>query len=163
MFERYRIPLIAFVIAVLLGAYFYTQVDWDERAVRNQLNELTELIEKDGPVSTFDSVGRSRKLVGFFTKNSSIEYIPGRRLPKDLDSMSGAFLSVWGQIETASVRISRHEVDIKEDRAESIVTAKCSVIFEGSDRMGDSLDYRITWVRDEGDWLIKSVVSLGEF
>lgn len=163
MFERYKIPLIVLVVAGLLAAYFYTQVDWDERAVRNQLKELTELVEKDGPVSTFDSVGRSRKLVGFFAKNPSIEYVPGRKLPKDLDSMSGAFLSVWGQIEKASVRISRHEVKINDDRAESTVTAKCSVILEGSDRMGDAIDYRITWVRVEGDWLIKSVVALSEF
>lgn len=163
VFDRYRIPLIVLVVAVLLASYFYTQVDWDERAVHNQLNELTELIEKDGPVSTFDSVGRSRKLVNFFTKNPSIEYMPGRRLPKDMDSMSGAFLSVWGQIEKASVRISRHEVEINDDRAESTVTTKCSVILEGSDRMGDAIDYRINWIRFEGDWLIKSVVALGEF
>lgn len=161
MFERYKIPLIVLAIVALLAGYFYTQVDWDARAIRKQLNELVELVEKDGPTSTFDSVGRSRKLVGCFANNPSVEYIPGRRLPKDLDSMSGAFLSVWGEIEQASVRISRHEVEIKGDRAESNITARCSVIMDGSDRMGDSLNYRITWVRIDGEWLIQSVVALG--
>jgi hypothetical protein len=161
VFERFKIPIIVLAVLALLVGYFYTQVDWDARAIRKQLNNLAELVEKDGPVSTFDSVGRSRKLVTYLADNSSVEFIPGRRLPGDLDSMSGAFLSVWGEIDKASVRISRHEVEIDEDRAESTVTAKCSVVIDGSDRMGDSLDYRIIWVRVEGEWLIKSVVALG--
>lgn len=161
MFERYKIPLIVLAVVALIAGYFYTQVDWDARAIRKQLNELADLVEKDGPTSTFDSVGRSRKLVAHFAESPSVEFIPGRRLPKNLDSMSGAFLSVWGEIDKASVRISRHEVEINEDRAESTVTAKCSVIVSGSDRMGDSLDYRISWIRVDGEWLIQSVVALG--
>lgn len=160
MVQKYKIPAIVFVVVVFLAAYFYTQVDWEERAIRKRLNELVELVEKDGPVSTFEAAGRSRKVVEFFEKNPSIEYAPGRRLPKDLDSISGAFLSVWGQVETASLRISHHEVDIQGVRAESNITARCSVVLRGSERMGDALDYKITWIRQEGgEWVIQGVVA----
>lgn len=161
MFERYKIPLIVLAVVALLVGYFYTQVDWDARAIRKELNELAELVEKDGPTSTFDSVGRSGKFAAHFADSPSVEFISGRRLPKDSDLMGGAFLSVWGEIDKASVRISRHEVEINEDRAESTVTAKCSVVIDSYDRMGDSLNYRISWIRVDGEWLIKSVVALG--
>ncbi len=158
-----KVPVIAIAAVLLIAGYFYTVVDWNARAVRKQLDALAELVEKDGPVSTFDSVGRSRKLPGFFADNPSVEYFPGRRLPKDLDAMSGAFLSVWGEIDTASVRISRHEVEVNDERAESMITARCSVVIDGSEKMGDVLDYRINWAKIEGDWLIRSVVALSEF
>lgn len=161
MFDRHKLPMVLLVVFALLTGYFYTQVDWEERAIRRQLSELTVLVEKDGPTSTFDSVGRSRKLVSYFAENPSIEFIPERRLPKDLNSISGAFLSIWGEIDRASVLIRRHEVEIDEDRAESSVTAKCSVFINGSDRVGELVDYRISWIRFDGEWLIKSVVALG--
>jgi len=158
MTSKYKIILS--VLGVVLG-YLYTQIDWESRAVRNQLNGLINLVEKDGAVSTFEAVGRSRKLTNFFAEDASVEYFPGRRLPKDLDAMSGAFLSVWGNIDKANVRVTRHEVEVDESEAESLVTASCSVIFEGSEQMGDTIKYRINWIQVDGDWLITSVIALG--
>jgi hypothetical protein len=154
---------IIFTVLVLIAGYFYTQVDWESRAVRKQLSQLVELVEKDGAVSKFEALGRARKLPDFFTDNPSIEYYPDRRLPKDTDAMSGAFLSVWGQIDTASVRVTRHEVEIDEDepRAVSNVVARSSVIIDGSEKMGDTLKYRIYWTKVESDWRIKEVLALG--
>lgn len=154
---------IIFTVLVLIAGYFYTQVDWEARAVRKQLSQLVELVEKDGAVSKFEALGRARKLPDFFTDNPSIEYYPDRRLPKDTDAMSGAFLSVWGQIDTASVRVTRHEVEIDGDEpcAMSNVVARSSVIIDGSEKMGDTLKYRIYWTKVGGDWRIKEVLALG--
>ena len=153
-----------FVIVSLIIGYFYLQVDWNARAIRKQFSQLIELVEKEGAVSKFESVGRSRKLPGFFTDNASIEYFPNRRLPKDRDAMSGAFLSVWGQIDTASVSVLRHAVDIDEDalRCESNVVVRSSVIMNGSEKMGDTLKYRIYWRKIGNDWRIEEVIALDD-
>jgi hypothetical protein len=149
-------------LLVLIIGYFYTQVDWETRAIRKQFDGLIEQVEKDGPASTFEALGRSRKVVAYFAPEPSVEYFPGRHLPKDLDAMGGAFISVWGQIEKASVRVIRHDVTIDETypEAESLVTARCSVILNGSEQMGDTIKYRINWIQIDGDWRIQAVVAL---
>lgn len=70
--QNLKIPLIVLAILGTLGAYFFFQVDWEARAIRKQFQALTELLEKDGPVSTFDALSRSRRLAGFFTNPASI-------------------------------------------------------------------------------------------
>jgi len=37
---------------------------------------------------------------------------------------------------------------------------RCSVIFEGSEQMGDTIKYRINWIQVDGDWQIYSVITL---
>ncbi len=155
--------IIALAVLALIAGYFYTQVDWKVRAVRKRFSQLIELVEKDGAVSKFEAVGRSRKLPKFFVENPSVEYFPSRHLPKDLDAMSGAFLSAWGQIDTASISLIRHEVEIKDDEhtAESNVIVRSRVIIDGSEKIGDTLKYRIYWEKNKGDWCIKEVMALG--
>lgn len=152
-----KIPLIVLAILGTLGTYFFFQVDWEARAIRKQFQALTELVEKDGPVSTFDALSRSRRLAGFFTNPASIEYFPGRHLPDNLDAISAGFLSAWGRIEKASVAVLRHEINLHENRVEarSRVTLRGTVIADGREQMRDTLDYQILWTKVEGDWRIR--------
>jgi hypothetical protein len=163
MNPRLRIPLIVVSVLLAIGGYFYTQVDWDARAIRQQLNRLVESVEKDAPASTFEALGRSRQLVDTLAPGASIEYLPGRSLPKDLDAMSGAFVSAWGRADRISILVLRHEVSVEPDepRAESMLTARCSVILEGSERAGDTLKYRIYWHKIEGEWRIETLIPTG--
>jgi hypothetical protein len=163
MSSIYKSLIVALVLIILFAGYFYTQVDWEARAVRKQLDQLVELVEKDGAISKFEAVGRSRQLPDFFVKNPSVEYYPNRRLPRDSDAISGAFLSVWGQLDSASARVIRHEVEIGEDasEAESNAVVRSSVIMGGSEQMGNTLKYRIYWTKIEGDWRIREVLALG--
>lgn len=162
MTDRFKIALIAAAVLLLVGGYFYIMVDWDARAIRQRVSDLAHLVEKDGPVSTLEAVGRSRQLVRVFAEGAEVEYAPGRRLPKDLDAMGAAFISAWGQVDKASVRITRHEVEVDPDgsSAESMLTARCSVILNGSEQMGDTLEYRIYWSQRDGDWFIRSLFPL---
>lgn len=163
MITRFKIPLIIAAILVLVAGYFYATVDWEARTIRKRIDHLAEQVEKDGPVSTFEALGRSRKLVAVFMDGAEVEYVSGRRLPKDLDSMGAAFISAWGQVEKASVSILRHEVSVDPDRleAESMLTARCSVIFNGAERMGDTLEYKIFWRKIDGEWRIRSLFPVG--
>lgn len=161
--STYKYLAIALAVLALIAGYFYSQVDWEARAVRKRFDQLVELVEKDGAVSKFEAVGRARKLPGFFAESPSVEYYPNRRLPKDLDAMSGAFLSVWGQIDTASITVIRHEVQLDEGRprAESNIIVRSSVMMNGSEKMGDTLKYRIYWIEIDGEWRIQEVLALG--
>lgn len=148
-------------LAGLLAAWLYFGINWDERAVRNQLTELVELVEKDGPVSQFEALGRSRKFKELFVAGALIEYMPGKALPRGTDAIQTGFLSVWGQIETASIRISQHKVDLGSNEAEASSTfyAKCRVVINGSERMGDTVFYRTYWVKRDGDWLVDRIIA----
>lgn len=151
-------PAIFGVVAVvLIAAYLFFQVDWEARAIRGQFDDLTELVEKDGAVSTLEAAMRSRKLANFFVDEPSLEYYPNRKLPSDIDALSGAFISVWKQVEKVSVRVLRHQVFVDGRRAESQVMAQCSVRFDGAEQMGDTMKYRIEWVRGEENWLIDMI------
>lgn len=159
-----RIQIIAITLAVFAGlaAYFFLNIDWDKRAIRSQFSELVEVVEKDGPVSTFEALSRSRRLTGFFTASPSIEYVPGRSLPKDLEGISAGFLSAWGQIESASIRVLRHEIELRggDSEARSLATIRGRVVEGGQDRMRDTLDYQIFWKKGDGDWRLDRIFPI---
>lgn len=159
MFQRLKIPLIILASVVAIGGYFYLQVDWEARAIRKQFQALTEVVEKDEPVSTFEALSRSRRLATFFTNPASIEYMRGRKLPEDLDAISAGFLSAWGRISEASITVLRHEITISDNstEAQSEVTVRGRVVADGRDQMRDTIDYRILWQKIEGDWRIQQV------
>jgi hypothetical protein len=160
--QALKITLIAGALIAACAAYFYLQIDWEARALRKQLDSLTRLVEKDGPVSTFEALSRSRRLADFFATPASVEYFPGRKLPEDLDAISAGFLSAWGQIQEASITVLRHETDIRQDQGEarSRVTIRGRVIAGGRDQMRDTLDYQIFWQKLDGDWRIRRMLPV---
>ena len=147
------------VLVVLCVISILWNVDWDARAIDKQLNELAELVEKSEPESSFEAVGRSRRVGGFFTDDCEIEYLPQRSSVTGADSMRAAFMSVRSSIETASVRLSQHTitVDAEADRAESTVRAVAKVATRGGDAWRDTVRYGISWEKVEGDWLIRQI------
>lgn len=157
-----KISTILVAVIAFISGYFYFQVDWEARAIRQQFEALTKVVEKDGPVTTFEALSRSRRLSEFFTDPASVEYFRGRKLPEDLDSISAGFLSTWGKIETASVTVLRHEIEIRGNGtdARSRATLRGRVIADGRDRMSDTLDYRIGWQNVDGEWLIQTIHPL---
>lgn len=159
--NRKILGILAFSLLLVTGIWFW-RIDWDERAIHKQLDQLVALVEKEGPVSTIEALGRGRKLPSFFAPNVYVEYYPGRSLPREMDAMAPAFLGVWNRLDHVSVRISRHdvEVDAERSRATSTLTANCRVVIDGSERMGDTIKYRAYWIQNEGDWLIERLVPL---
>lgn len=160
--QHFKIPLILLAVIAFVGGYFYLQVDWEARAIRKQFQALTELVEKDGPVSTFESLSRGRRLADFFTNPASIEYFRGRKLPENLDAISAGFLSAWGRIQEASITVLRHEIEIHQTgtEARSRVTLRGRVIADGRDQMDDKLDYQVFWQQIEGNWRIQRIVPV---
>jgi hypothetical protein len=162
MSQRMKTPLIILAVLAAIGGYFYWQVDWEARAIRKQFQALTEVVEKDAPVSTFEALSRSRRLATFFTNPASIEYLRGRKLPEDLDALSAGFLSAWGRVSEASVAVLRHEITIsdKGEEAQSDLTVRGRVVADGRDQVRDTINYRILWKKSEGDWRIQQVFPL---
>ncbi|WPJ96793.1 hypothetical protein SH580_03625 [Coraliomargarita algicola] len=150
-------------LLLLVCGYFYLQVDWEARAIRQQLKQVVDLVEKDGAVSTLEAMGRSRQLTAVLTSDAKIEYLTGRSFPKGADALGRAFLAAWSQVNTANVSILKHEVDISENypEAKSRVTANCRVLLDGQEVLRDTVRYQIYWKKQEGDWLIREVVALG--
>ena len=160
---RGKLIPVCVLATVLAVAWAVFGVDWDSRAVKKRFDSLAELVEKDGPVSSIEALGRGRKLVQYFSEGAFVEYYPGRELPRNMDAMGVAFVSVWQRIDEASITVVRHKVDLADSKesAESLLSARCSVILDGSERMGDTLRYRIYWIKRDGDWLIERMVVDG--
>jgi len=149
---------VAALVALCMASILW-KIDWDARAIDKQLNELAELVEKSGPESTFEELGRSRRVATFFTDSCEIEYLRQRSSLSGADSISAAFLSVRGAIKTASVRLSQHTIAVDADaaRAESTVRASAKITTRGGDEWRDTLNYRIVWDQVEGEWLIRQI------
>lgn len=152
---------LAIALAIILG-WMLWRTDWDSRAIHKTLKSLAELVEKDGSESTFEALGRGRKVPEFFMENAQIEYLPNRSFRAG-DTLSAVFLSARSQVETASVRISRHEimVDAGGRRAESTARVSAQVTVAGGGRHSDSVEYRILWEKVAGDWRIRLISVIG--
>lgn len=148
-------------IVAIIGAWFVFGGDSEERAIRRQLDQLVEIVEKEGVVSKFETLGRSRKFKEIFVEDALIEYLPGESLPRGADVMQSGFLQVWSQLESASIRISQHEVEIDVSRTEATSTfyAACKVMLNGRNQMGDTVQYRSYWIKRDGEWLIERIVA----
>ncbi len=159
MTTRLKAVLALTVLVVLCVASILWNVDWDARAIDQQLNELAELVEKSGAESSFEGLGRARRVGSFFTDSCEIEYLPQRSSVTGADSIKGAFLSVRNSIETASVRLSQHAITVDADagRAESTVRAVAKVATRGGDQWRETVRYRISWEFVEGEWLIRQI------
>jgi len=156
--------LVLFAVAGVLTAWLVWKTDWDARAIHLRLNHLAELVTKEGEESTFESMGRSRKVMGFFMSDAYIEYLP-RSVLEGTEALGAAFLNVRAGIERASVGLSRHEITVADDgrRAESTVRANARVLARGEEEWHDSLDYHILWQKADGEWRISQVsISSGE-
>lgn len=148
-------------IAAIVVGFLFFYGDRDVRAIRVQLNALVETVEKDGTLSKFELLGRSRKFKDIFFDGAHIQYLPGKSLPTRAVALQSGFLSVWSQIKTASVRISQHEVEVDSAGTEACSTfyANCKLMMNGSNRISETVFYRAYWVKIEGDWLIESITA----
>lgn len=135
--------------------------DADERAIRRQLDQLVEIVEKDGTVSKLETLSRSRKFKELFVDDALIEYLPGESLPRGADVMQSGFLQVWSRIESASIRITQHEVEMDASKVEATSTfyAVCKIMLNGTNQMGDTVQYRSYWFKQDGEWLIERIVA----
>ncbi|MGJ8639451.1 MAG: nuclear transport factor 2 family protein [Opitutaceae bacterium] len=149
------------ILLFAVGGYLYFGGDRDERAIRSQLSALVETVEKEGAVSKFESLGRARKFKGIFAEDPYVEYLPGSSLPSRSDAIQAGFLSVWSQIDTASIRVTEHEIDVKDGRTEAVSTfyANCKVVMNGSQKMSDTVYYRLYWLKLDGEWLIERIIA----
>ena len=151
--------LIGLVLCLVVVGFLFLGGGGEERAIEKRLDALVEQVEKDGPASKFEAVGRARKVVEFFAPEADVEYYPRRRLPRDLDSMQGAFIQAWDSLDTATVWIQQHkvELDASEENAVSTFRATSQVKMNGEQDMSDTIPYRIEWVKLDGEWKIARV------
>lgn len=164
MTTRLKAVLALTVLVLLCVASIVWNVDWDARAINQQLNKLAELVEKSQTESSFEAMGRARRVGNFFTDACEIEYLPQRSSVAGADSIQAVFLSARNSIQTVSVRLSQHSITVNTDaeRAESTVRAVAKVAMRGGDQWGDVLNYRIAWEQIDGEWLIQQIWITGE-
>ncbi len=144
------------VVILLIGGRLY-QTDWSQRAVDNRLLELVELIEKDGSETPILALGKSNQMKQFFTDTASIEYLPNRSPLSGGQAFAATFLSFRGFIETLSLRVGSHEIQIDESKASA--TSDVSIFPKGTMKGGErgggeKLRFEISWLKRDGDWLI---------
>lgn len=148
-------------VCLLIIVIWFVGGGSETKAIYKRFDALVDLVEKDGPASTFETVGRTRKIVEFFEPAAAIEYYPGRTLPKDLEAMQGAFVQVWGRLDSASVSIQRHDVELDESGANAVSTLRATsqVMMHGEQEMSGAIEYQIDWVKVDGDWKIERVLA----
>lgn len=160
MLRRKSLLLLALIgfAALSVGAYFYFWGDEDEAIINRNLARLVELAQKNGDESPFVTLGQSRDAMKFIAQEPQINV--GRPLPliTDREELEGSLIQVRQSLQELSVRIIRKDLVVAEDGQ----TAQMELEAEGianysGERRRDRREFSIEWVKEDGDWLIRTV------
>lgn len=156
---RFLVPLVLLLGAGLYLGYYYIWLDDEERVIHGKVDELVELANKEGDESVFVGVGTARNIAEYFSEEFSLNM--GRPFPTgttNRDELTAVVTRARGSVSEVRLRTSDRELEIDPDgeRAVMELTGHGNLDYQGS-REGDARRFRIEWVKDGGDWLIRSV------
>ena len=159
MWQRRWVQVTACALILAGIWWFFFRPPDDVRAIRDRLERFAELVEKDEAESTLRSVGRARKLAGYFAEGAEIRYLPRRAPVRAGEGLEAAFVNVRGRVGAITVRLRQHDVSVAADglRADSRVRVTASVADGTGDRRTETHDYRILWTKEAGEWRMRDV------
>lgn len=145
-----------------VGAFLFLTRDSDEELIEKNLAEIVNLVEKTGEESVFVLIGDSRKIMRYISEYPQIDL--GSPLPviSDRDELESIIIQVRQTVQALSVRIAKKELTLSEDRTSAQM--ELEIVGSGSyfdDSGRERRNFSVEWVKEDGDWLVKSVRHKG--
>lgn len=143
----------AVVLALLFLAAWWT--GREERRINARLGKLCELASKDGPENAIPSMVRAREFSGYFVETPVIVLESPSMAISDRTELAAIALQIRSSFERIQVRIRDRKLAIRpgKDAADMSVTAQADLT-SGGQTETDIREFRIEWVRRNGQWLI---------
>ncbi|MCC5789060.1 MAG: nuclear transport factor 2 family protein [Opitutales bacterium] len=141
-----------------LGAWYF----WPAGPVVSQLDrrfdQMLGAMEKSGEESQFVQIGVAREVQGFFASDVRLDVGPPVGQIDGRSEIQRAVIGGRAQAETLSFSTLNRQAEVSEDEQEATyeVTVRGSARV-GGQRRADSLRIRIDWVRQNDEWLIRSI------
>jgi hypothetical protein len=148
-----RIGVAVLVLAAL--GVFWTSRSGDRKAIERQLDELTELVSKDGVETQLAGLNQTRLITELFAGSFEVRAEQLRFSTRDRREMAGFIHGYRRSSESITMRTSGATLDI--DDASRRATHRADFEFTGGGPLGSPSErYRvqINWLEEEGEWKI---------
>lgn len=159
---RILLPLILVLGAGLYFGYYRIWLNDDERVIHAKVDELVELAGKEGEESVFSGIGTARQIARHFTEEFRLSM--GRPFPEGTSSRDELTAVVHRARESSSeirLRVSDRDLQVDEsgERAVMELTGHGYLAHRGG-RGEESRRFRVEWIKEDGDWFIRTVELL---
>lgn len=142
------------VLALAVLAWGYRLLDNEERRLLKRLDELAELLAKEGAESDLVAANKGRLVGNFFSRDFEVHLIPfGQRLA-DRARLGQVVMGYRREAKTVRVTFSDSQVEISGETAEMQVRAAVSGDVDGQSRR-ETYRFYFRWLQEDGVWRIE--------
>ena len=146
---------LAVLLIIAAAAAWFTR---DQRQINRNLHRLQQLVSKSAEEKTIGGLIRAKEITGYFAVPVNVELGPPFPGFSDRNELAAAIHHARSMTREIKVTIRNKTLDIAPDR----VSAKMALAAEAVVTMGGQTDrdireFRLTWVKEQGKWLISKV------
>lgn len=155
---RIAVPAAAVLLVGLLIVFWRGR---DARAIHRRLDELRELVSKDGEEKPLAQLAQTREVIEYFTPDAPI--IVGSPLPalQGRQEIAALFHQARAVFRTIDVKIRDRALQIAADKLGATMDMTAEVVAEGlGETVREVREIRTNWVKQDGDWLISEVSNV---
>jgi hypothetical protein len=142
------------LVLVVLGIFWVSR-SGDQKAIERQLNELTDLVSKDGAETQLAGLNQARLITELFASSFEVRAEQLRFSTRDRREIAGFIHGYRRSSDRITMRTSDKALDIDETSRRA--THRVNFQFNGGGPMGSPSErYRvqINWLEEEGEWKI---------
>ena len=130
----------------------------DQRQINGNLDRLQKLVSKSEDEKSLGGLIRAKEIAGFFA--APMDVALGAPWPafEDRNDLAAAVHHARGMAQAIKVIIRNRTLSISPDReSAAMVLAAEAVVTIGSQTDMDIRELRLTWIKQQGKWLISKV------
>lgn len=145
------------ILVVAFAVWLYGQFNSDERRLRNRLDDLVELVEKDAPESDLVAANKGRQLGNLLSRDFEINLLPFNRQLRDRAELGRAMVGYRRSAERIAVTFRDVEIELQSAGIKRAQMAAVAAVRGTVDGQRRSASYRFAfgWVEENGVWRIE--------
>jgi hypothetical protein len=153
-----RSMLKAGLAALLIIAAVAAWLTRDQRQINRNLDRLRKLVSKSAEEKTIGGLIRAKEITGYFAVPVDVELGPPFPGFNDRNELAAAIHHARSMTKEIEVTIRNKTLDIGANHTSArMALAAEALVTIGSQTDRDIREFRLTWVKQQGKWLISKV------